>query len=687
MSEQASADGVTGTGSHSAGPSGSSSPTADGATGPARTTEPGSKTTGSVVSVTMEPKRSIEAEQAYLGALLHNNGSADAKIDPDDFFEPLHGEILKVCRRLISEGRTATPLTVAPYFEAWPEVAPGTSVRIYLGLLIGQMALASEAGNIARTIVDLAVRRRLEALGEEIKAASHKMGESTIVIASAAAVGLDTVMAQARDSKTPRMSAQDAVADLIGRLDDDRSSGLMTTGLSDLNAALGGHKRGEMAIWAGRSSMGKSAVSLSSLRQTAAAGIPCALFSLEMPHGAIAARMIADYLFDRKEIDTGAGVSYRRGSNISYSSIIKGRLDESQKKRITDAMAGFMELPIEIETERGIGMAEIAARTRRIAEMYARKNKDLGVMLIDHIGLVRPSKHYAGDRNNELGEITDGLAALAKELNIATIGLCQLNRKIEGREDKTPQMSDLRECLPGDALIDNADTGERIPIRDVVEKGLRFNVWAIDEALKVVPRPIVDGWAVGKKTMLSVLTITGRKLNCSTGHRLKTNRGWVEAIDLTPRDTLLLKDEMNGAAYLSWERIDKVIPIGEADCFDITVGDLHNFVVDGFITHNSGHIEEDAETVGGLLRPLYYLERMKCDPGSDEEQERDRKISEERHTLEFVILKQRNGETSTVKLFCDIGCNAIRDFEHPGSGMSSGSAAGFSRPGGFGYTD
>jgi replicative DNA helicase len=474
------------------------------------------------------PPHSIEAEQSLLGAMLFDNAQLGVKLEAEDFYEPLHAEIFAICQRLVAEGRVANPITVAPYFAGWPTIGGSTSASAYIGLLIGQMALGSDVPHLARTITDLATRRRLIDLGETVVRSAYAMDATTLAISSEAAVDLDTVISRSRESKTPRMSAAQAMQEMISQFDDDLNKSRLTTGLLDVDRVLGGHKRGEMAIWAARPSMGKSAALLSSARQTAMAGIPALVFSLEMPANACAARMASDFLFDQ-------GLSSFKGyggrGNIEFRDILNHRLDEAQKQKIMGAMASFVDMPLEIETERSIGMSEIMARTRKVAEMYARKNKTLGVVFVDHIGLVRPSKQYSGDRNLELGEITNALATLAKELDIATVGLCQLNRNVEQREVKFPQLSDLRE---------------------------------------------------------------------------------------------------------------------------------------------SGRIEEDAETVVGLYRPLYYLERQKPEAGSDAERKRDEEIAQKKNSLDFIVLKQRNGSTETVELFCEIGCNAIRNAALPGTSGAPG---------------
>ena len=126
----------------------------------------------------------------------------------------------------------------------------------------------------------------------------------------------------------------------------------------------------------------------------------------------------------------------------------------------------------------------------------------------------------------------------AKELSVPIIALAQLNRGVEARQEKRPMLADLRDCLAGDALVANADTGERVRISDIVANRLRFNVWAVDKQLKLVRRPIVDGWEVGKRQVFRVTTRSGRTIRCTDGHRFMTVEGWRELKTVQPGDSV-----------------------------------------------------------------------------------------------------------------------------------------------------
>jgi replicative DNA helicase len=324
-------------------------------------------------------------------------------------------------------------------------------------------------------------------------------------------------------------------------------------------------------------------------------------------------------------------------------------------------------MPIYIDDSGTVTVSEIRSRCRRL-----KSGDGLAAVFIDYLQLVRPSgATRSQNRNDELSEICRTLKATAKDLQIPIIALAQLNRGVESRNDKRPMLSDLRDCLIGDSLIANADTGERVPLADIVERGLRFNVWAMDRDFNLVKRPIVDSWAVGVKPVFRVTTNSGRTIRCTDGHRFRTVAGWHKLSELRvdsiiavvshelsgqrssfARSHELVHANGSGAATASvptsmdvalellkfsdvlWDPIASIVPDGEEMVYDITVGDLHNFCVDDFVTHNSGAIEQEADMVTFLYRDAYY------NPESAQEPD----------LTEFIIAKSRNGPTGTVKL-------------------------------------
>jgi replicative DNA helicase len=315
------------------------------------------------------------------------------------------------------------------------------------------------------------------------------------------------------------------------------------------------------------------------------------------------------------------------------------------------------------------------------------------VVFIDYLQLVRPSTlGKVVNRNEELSEICRTLKATAKDLGVPIVALAQLNRAVETRSDKRPMLSDLRDCLAGDSLVANAETGERVPIRQIVEQGLRFDVWAVDDRMQLVRRPIVDGWAVGEKPVYRVTTKSGRTIRCTGGHRFLTVSGWSQLDDLAPgraiavprqyhgrhaggtmspgqatvpglravqgvahaalgrrnqqdamsRTSLAMVAERPDDDFLAalpfsdvlWDPIVSIERQGLETVYDVTVGELHNFCVDDIVTHNSGAIEQEADIVTFLYRDVYYNKETSAEPDA----------------TELIIAKHRNGKVGTIKL-------------------------------------
>ena len=315
------------------------------------------------------------------------------------------------------------------------------------------------------------------------------------------------------------------------------------------------------------------------------------------------------------------------------------------------------------------------SRSATCAAAVAGSNPTVGLaaIFIDYLQLVRPGVLTRNaNRNEELSEICRTLKITAKDLAVPIIALAQLNRGVEIRAEKRPMLADLRDCLAGDALVTNADTGERVAVCDIVRNRLRFNVWAVDERLKLVRRPITDAWDVGERQVFRVTTRSGRTIRCTDGHRFMTSAGWRELKTLQHGDSIagprqlpspvserardvrrahhlsnaseatgtmlaerLDDEELAILAYsdVVWEEIASIVAEGTETVYDLTVGELHNFCVDGLVTHNSGSLEQEADVVSFLYRDGYY---------NPETQDPD--------VTEFIIAKHRNGPTGTVKL-------------------------------------
>jgi replicative DNA helicase len=373
---------------------------------------------------------SIETEQAVIGAVLMKNdlfGLISSRVGRDDFFEPVHGEIFEVCESLISMGKLASPLTIVPFLPAEMEITEGVNLRQYLARLAAAACTVSEAADLAAMVRDLAHRRAVSAVGNQLLTAK---APDPAELASWGIDELDKIAAARLGSSVPSLSldqsvarAVDAAAQAYAR--DGMLSGL-TTGLRDLDRKLLGLQRGELAILAGRPGSGKTAAALGMARAMASAGHKGIFYSLEMGDVALSQRMITDEAYDR--------------AKVQYTKLRSGRFTEQDFTVIRDAALRLRGLPMRIEQQPKMTLAQLGSRARQ-----EKRRRGLDFFVVDYLGLMEAPARYKGNRNLEIGDLTSGLRALAKELDCTALVLSQLSRGVEGREDKRPNMGDLRD--------------------------------------------------------------------------------------------------------------------------------------------------------------------------------------------------------------------------------------------------
>ncbi len=380
------------------------------------------------------PPHNLECEQALLGAILVQNAAFERVCDlikPSDFFEPLHGRIYSVIGDLISQGRLATPLTLKPFFECEPPVGD-MPVWQYLGRLVVNAVSIISAKDYAGLIRELAMRRTLIIIGEDMVNSAyeaHAIGSSTTLIEEAESRLFSVAEANEQGDVAPFRSvmaraveAANTAHKLQGRLRG------ISTGLVDLDNKLGGMARSDLIILAGRPSMGKTALATNIAWHVAThpftdtdgieKAAPVGFFSLEMRDEQLVTRILAE--------ETGFA-SHRISRGLLSNSEIE---DVIRRGRELDA-------PLYIDQRGGISIAQLTARARRMKRLFG-----IELLVVDYLQLLQGSKK---ERVQELTQITTGLKALAKELDIPVLALSQLSRQVEGRTDKRPQLSDLRE--------------------------------------------------------------------------------------------------------------------------------------------------------------------------------------------------------------------------------------------------
>lgn len=448
----------------------------------------------------------LDVEQEVLGAILLNN-SAFSKVEDvlraDHFFEPIHQHIWTICADLIQAGKLASPITIKPFLPVDIDLG-GVKLSEYLARLAAAATTITKVRDFAVIVRELYAKR---VIGETAVDMKPRPDRDSVDVATWVVERMDEVIGQQLSETTRDVTMDRSVQRAIDAAatayqNDGRLLGL-SYGLSDLDQKTLGAHPGNLIVIAGRPGMGKTALAVSLARNLGIAGRKVMFYSAEMTDVELTQRMIADQMYD--------------DGRFFYTQIRSGKFHDTVFYRIKEAGEYLQTLPIRIVQQPRLTVSQVAARARK---MKAREGLD--ALFVDHIGLVAPSSRYAGNKVHETGEITISLKALAKELNIPIFALAQIVRGVDSRDDKRPQLSDLR---------------------------------------------------------------------------------------------------------------------------------------------NSGDIEQDADTVLLLYREAYYLGRKEPPAGSTEYIIWEQEISACANRLDVEIAKQRSGAVGTVRLFCEIGCNAIRNWQ------------------------
>jgi replicative DNA helicase len=387
----------------------------------------------------------IEAEQALLGAILVNNEAlyrVSDFLEARHFFEPVHQKIYDISSQLVRAGKVASPVTLKTFLPADADIG-GLTLSQYLARLAAEATTVINAQDYGRTIYDLSVRRSLIVIGEDLVndayeapvdfAPAKQIEEAERKLYEVAESGRYEGGFQAFSQAIT--TAVDMAAKAYQR--DGKLSGI-ATGLRKLDYKMGGLQPSDLIIVAGRPGMGKTALATNIAYNIAKAwqgevrpdghittvnGGIVGFFSLEMSAEQLATRILAE----------------RTG--IPSSTIRRGGITEQDFEVIREVTLELQAIKFFVDETGGISIAQLAARARRL-----KRQRGLDLLVIDYIQLLSgSSKRGQDNRVQEITEITTKLKALAKELNIPIIALSQLSRQVESRDDKRPQLSDLRE--------------------------------------------------------------------------------------------------------------------------------------------------------------------------------------------------------------------------------------------------
>ena len=386
---------------------------------------------------------SIEAEQQLLGGLLNNNDlyySLEDKVDPEHFYDPVHSRIFEIISTRIKDGKLASSVTVNTFLtedEGLKELG-GSS---YLAQLMAGSVASSAIKDYSKLVYDLAIRRELIILGQEIssRAQSIKVDEQPeeqIILAEQNLYKIGDSGKSETGFKSFLKALGGAVQVANAAHHRDGNLAGISTGFIDLDKKMGGLHSSDLIILAGRPSMGKTSLATNiayniaksfkkndnadGTSETVNGGI-VGFYSLEMSAEQLAARILSET------------------AEIPSEQIRRGDMTESEFRRFVEAAKSIESSPLFIDDTPALTIAQLASRARRLKRTHG-----LDALIIDYLQLVRAGSSR-DNRVNEISEITQGLKAIAKELNIPVIALSQLSRQVENRDDKRPQLADLRE--------------------------------------------------------------------------------------------------------------------------------------------------------------------------------------------------------------------------------------------------
>jgi len=385
-------------------------------------------------NISQKQPSNIEAEQALLGSILVNNDIIDEVstiINPTSFYDPAHTKIYEVIETLNNKGMIANPITLKNYFEKDDMLVEvgGTEYLVKLTRFSGS---TKQAIDYAKVIHEMYLRRELVLISDNLSSETLNSKEQNAekIIENTEKSLFD--LAERGSFSQSFLKFNQALDQTIEMatlaMKNDKGIVGVPTGLTDLDEKLGGLHKSDLVILAGRPSMGKTALA-TNIAYHAAQNImsrqeksSVAFFSLEMSSEQLSTRILSEQ------------------AKIKSDDIRRGKVTEEEINRYIETSRNIYNLPLFIDETPAITIATLSNRARRIKRLFG-----VSLIVVDYIQLMRSNLNKNEGRVQEISEITQGLKALAKELNVPILALSQLSRAVEQRDDKQPQLADLRE--------------------------------------------------------------------------------------------------------------------------------------------------------------------------------------------------------------------------------------------------
>lgn len=467
------------------------------------------------------PPHSKEAEVSVLGSVLIDK---DAIVDiadilfPECFYETGHSEIFEAALELFEERVPIDLVTMAERLKK-KKVLKKIGGRSYLTELANSVPTSAHALSYAKIVKDLYTKRQLISAANQIGQAAFDEGEEVSEILNLAESKIFQ-LSQGHLKNKPT-SLREALAESFDRLDElqKKSDGLrgVSSGFKDLDNYLAGFQESNLIILAARPGVGKTALALNIARNVSVEeNMPVCFFSLEMSKEELVDRLLV------------------RQANIDSWKMKTGRLEDQDLSKLSEAMGILAEAPLFIDDTPAMSMMEMRTKARRL-----QIEQGVKLIIVDYLQLMRPSRRW-DSRVQEVSDISQGLKNLARELKVPVLSLSQLSRAVEKRGGSRPKLADLREsgCLTSDSLLYNAESGERMKIKDLAEGkyDLPITVLSMDKDYKLKKFKLKKAFSSGTKQTYQLKTRSGRTIKASANHPFFKLSGWVALEELKEGD-------------------------------------------------------------------------------------------------------------------------------------------------------
>ena len=465
------------------------------------------------------PPHDLHAEQAVLASVLLNNDLINGVMEvlrPGDFYQGAHRILYEAMVDLYDRGRPIDQLTLSASLKD-RNAEQQVGGLAYLSEIVTSVPISDNVVHYARIVKEKSILRKTIAAAQEISTTAYQ-GVADID------VFLDrteqAIFAIAEEKIKPSYyvmgeMAREAMKEIEEAYERKERITGVAPGFRDLDQVTAGFQRSNMIVVAARPGMGKTSLCLNiAVSAATKQKLPVAIFSLEMSRQELAMRMICSE------------------ARVNFQRLRTGHLAQEEVNRLVASVGKLSEAPIYTDDSGTLSAMELRAKARRL-----KKERGIGMIIVDYLQLMHGSntRQNTENRVQEVSEISRSMKSLAKELNIPVVAVSQLSRGVESRNDKRPQMADLRECVTGDTLVLTTDGG-RVPIRELV--GKQVDVWAMSPEGRIVPAMSDCVWSVGEKPVLRVVLASGRTIRATPEHLLYGPGVWTRIGDLKPGDRL-----------------------------------------------------------------------------------------------------------------------------------------------------